>query len=64
MAGDEQFARPIQRVVFVAAMAKGLVLDSAAHFVECAVGEFHDVERVSDLLRVRERGVERGAVRP
>ena len=45
-------------------MTQRLVLDSSPDFVEGAVGEFHDVERVRDLSGVWQCGVERGAVGP
>ena len=46
----------------MAAVAQGLVLDSSPHFVQSGVNEFDDVERIRDLPRVGQRGVERGPV--
>ncbi|VAV96282.1 hypothetical protein MNBD_ACTINO02-408, partial [hydrothermal vent metagenome] len=45
----QQAADPIQRIVFTAAVSHCFVLDPAAAFIKFGVGEFHDMERVSDL---------------
>ena len=46
----------------VAAVPKGLVLDSAADLVEGGVGQPHDVERVRDLSGVGQRDLVGGPV--
>ena len=60
---EQQPPYPIQRVVFGAASAGGLVLDASAHLVDGAVGELDDMERVGDLDRFGQRVGERLAVR-
>ena len=59
----EQFADPVQRVVFAAAVPERVVLDSAADLVKGVVAQPYDVERVRDLLRGGRRRVERGPIR-
>ena len=44
----------IQRVVLVASMAEGLVLDAAVDLVEILVRELDQMERICDLGRGRE----------
>ena len=55
----QQLARPVEGVVLAAAVPQGLVLDPAADLVEGVVAQSHDVERVRDLLGVRQRRLER-----
>ena len=62
-AGKEP-AGAVERVVFVAPVSEGLVLDPAADLVESSVRELHQMERVSDLHSVREHRRERQAPRP
>ena len=50
----EQPPAPVERVVLVAAVAEGLLLDPAAHVVEAGVGQLDHVERVRDLGGVGE----------
>ncbi len=59
----EKSATSVERVVLVAAVAEGLVLDAAAYLVELRVGELHEVERIGDLGGGREHRVEREAPR-
>ena len=60
--GHQQFAGPIQGVVLAAAVAEGPLLHSAADLVEGGVAQPHHMERVRDLGRVGQRGVEGRAV--
>jgi len=46
---EQQPACPVEVIVFGAAPAGGLVVDSAAHVVDGRVGELDDVEQVGDL---------------
>src|SRR5690606_8419470 len=55
----EQSPGSVERVVFAAPVAEGLVLDPAADLVEPLVGQRHEVERVCDLAGVGEHRVER-----
>lgn len=55
-AGEQQFADPIERVVFAAAMAERLVLDPSTHGVAASVRDPHDMERVGNtdgVIQVR-----------
>src|SRR5690606_39610803 len=45
----EQPTGSIERVVAAAAVAEGLVLDTAAALIELRVGVLHEMERVRDL---------------
>lgn len=45
----EESTDPIQRVVFTAAVSHRFVLHPTSGLIEFAVGQFHDMERVSDL---------------
>ena len=47
MALGQQASAAVERIVFVAAVAEGLVLDAAAALVDFGVGVFGDMERVS-----------------
>ena len=42
----QQSPGPVERVVFAAAVAQGLVLDCAAGLIQAQVGVFDQVERV------------------
>ena len=64
MSLGEQPPAPVERIVFVAAMTESVLLGAATHLVESGVRELDDVERVRDLDRVRQRVVERLAIRP
>ena len=46
---NEQPPRPIERVVFAAAVAEGVVLGSTPCLVEAVVGETDHMKRISDL---------------
>ena len=48
----EQPAAAVERVVLVAPVAQGLVLDPPATLVELRVRQLHQVERIRDLQRV------------
>jgi site-specific DNA-cytosine methylase len=61
--GEQQPPDPIQGVVFAAAVAEGVVLDSAADLVDAVVGEADHMERIRDLPGAGQRAVEGGAVR-
>src|SRR5690606_31211661 len=50
----EQPTGSIERVVAAAAVAEGLVLDTAAALIELRVGVLHEMERVRDLPGLRE----------
>jgi hypothetical protein len=54
----EQPAGPVERIVLVAPVAEGLVLDPAANLIETLVGQLDQVERVRDLGRPGQHGVE------
>ena len=43
-AGEEQLADPIQRIILPPPMLQGLVLDSASHLVDAAVGDADNME--------------------
>ena len=54
--GDlEELAGPVERIVLVASVAELFGLNPPADQVEFQVGELHNMERVSDLSRVRKR---------
>lgn len=59
----EQSSRSVERVVLVAAVAEGLMLDSAADLVEAGVGQLHQVERIGHLGGVGQHRGERNANR-
>ncbi len=48
LGGAQDVADSVERVVFAAAVAVDLLLDSAADLIYCLGAEFHDVERVED----------------
>jgi hypothetical protein len=52
---SEQPPRPVERVVLVAPVAEGLVLDPAATLVQLRIRELHHMERIRDLPGVGER---------
>src|SRR5690606_31224059 len=60
----EEPSRPVERVITMTSVAEDLPLNPAADIIQLRVGELDDVERVRDLDRVRERVVERLAIRP
>ena len=49
----------VEGIVLAASMAQGLVLDPPADLVDPLVGQLHQMERVGDLDRVGQHGVER-----
>ena len=62
--GDgHQFAAPVERIGLATAVTERFALDAAADLVEHEVRELHDVERISDLRRVREHRVEHRPIR-
>lgn len=60
----QQAPRSVEGVGLVAPVAEGVVLHSAADFVEALVGQLHHVEGVRDLGGVGQHRVERQAPRP
>jgi hypothetical protein len=61
-AGQHQLSDPVEGIAPASPMAEGLVLDPAAHLIEAAVGDPHDVERVGHPDRVIEPAIQARAV--
>lgn len=63
VAAQQAASDAVERVVAVASMAEGVLLDSAADLVEGLVGEADQVEVVHDDRRVREPAAHRSGIR-
>ena len=63
MSRNEQPSYPIERVVFAATVAQGVVLDPAARLVDAVVAQTDHMKRVSDLPSVWQRHIETATVR-